>query len=69
MVSMATHNRFKNGGVPTKLIISQLLLFLDCLISYHIKARHIPFYLFVTYANYLICIYINIYENIKKLIQ
>ena len=38
MVSMATYNRFKNGGVLTKLIISQLLLILDCLTSYHIKA-------------------------------
>ena len=36
-VSMATHNRFKNGGVPAKLLISQLLLILDCLASYHIK--------------------------------
>ena len=26
MVSMATHNRYKNGGVPTKLPISQLLI-------------------------------------------
>ena len=69
MVSMATHYRFMNGGVPEKLLISQLLLILDCLTPYHIKAETHTFYLFVAYANYLICIFINIYENITKLIQ
>ena len=38
IVSMATNNRFKNGCVPTKLLISQLLLTIDGLNSYHIKA-------------------------------
>ena len=38
MVSMATHNRFKNGGVPTTLLKAQLLLILDCLTSHHIQA-------------------------------
>ena len=28
-VSMATHSRFVNGGMPTKVLISQLLLILD----------------------------------------
>ena len=28
MISMATHNRLKNGGVPTTLLIAQLLLIL-----------------------------------------
>ena len=63
MLSMATHNRFKNGGVPTKLFISQLLLNLDYLMWYHIKAKTYTFYLFVTYANYndLVCTFIDIY--------
>ena len=29
MVSMATHSDFEKGGLPTKLLISQLLLILD----------------------------------------
>ena len=29
MVSMATHSEFENGRLPTKLLISQLLLILD----------------------------------------
>ena len=29
MVSMATHNEFEKEGLPTKLLISQLLLILD----------------------------------------
>ena len=28
-VSMANHNEFEKGGLPTKLLISQLLLILD----------------------------------------
>ena len=29
MVSMATHRKFEKGGLPTKLLISQLLLIVD----------------------------------------
>ena len=29
MVSMATHSGFENGGMPTKVLISQLLLIID----------------------------------------
>ena len=29
IVSMATHSGFENGGMPTKVLISQLLLILD----------------------------------------
>ena len=29
IVSMVTHSKFENGGLPTKLLISQLLLILD----------------------------------------
>ena len=29
MVSMATHSEFKKGGLPSKLLLSQLLLILD----------------------------------------
>ena len=29
MVSVATHSGFENGGIPTKVLISQLLLILD----------------------------------------
>ena len=54
MVSMAAHNRFKNGGVSTKLLVSQLLLIIDCLTSYHMKVKTLTFYLLVAYANYLI---------------
>ena len=28
--SMATHSGFENGDMPTKLLISQLILILDC---------------------------------------
>ena len=31
MLSMATHNGFKKGGVPTKFLTSQLLLILNFL--------------------------------------
>ena len=69
MVSMATYDRLKNGGVPTTLLIAQLLLIIDCLTSYHIKLRHRTLYLFVAYANYLIWIFINISKTLKKMIQ
>ena len=29
MVSMATHSEFEKGGLPTELLISQLVLILD----------------------------------------
>ena len=29
MISMATHSGYENGGMPTKLLISQLFLILD----------------------------------------
>ena len=29
MISMATQSGFENGGMPTKVLISQLLLILD----------------------------------------
>ena len=38
MVSMASHNGFEDEGVPTKLLVSQLLLFLDYYTKYQIKA-------------------------------
>ena len=65
MVSMATHNAiFKNGGVTTKSFISQLLLSLDY--KTYIKPWRGPFYHMVRYTNYLICIFMNINENVKK---
>ena len=64
---MATHNAiFKIGGVPTKSIISQLLLSLDCYTWYQIKAKAMAFYQMVRHANYLICIFMNINENVGK---
>ena len=33
---------------------------------YQIEAKINPFHLMVTFANYLICIFMNINENIKK---
>ena len=67
MVSIATHNAIlKNGGVTTKSIISQLLLSLDYKTWYQIKALAYAFYYMVSYTNYLIYIFMNINENVKK---
>ena len=44
LVSMATHNAIlKNGGVPTKSLICQLLLNLNTKFGTRLKLRHIPF--------------------------
>ena len=71
LVSMATHNAIlKNGGVPTKSTICQLLFDLKYIIWYQI--RHIPFSYdqqckFSNYANNLICIFMNINKKSKCL--
>ena len=41
MVSMATHIGFENEGMPTKILISQLLLILTKL-NTNLKLRHRP---------------------------
>ena len=38
MVSMATHSKFENEGIPAKVLMSQLLLILDYLTLYPKKA-------------------------------
>ena len=52
MVSMATHNAtLKNGVVTTKSMISRLMLNLDYLTWYQIKAKTHTFNHMVRYAN------------------
>ena len=64
---MTTHIAIlKNGGVPTKPMISQVLLILDYLTHSQITDKTQTFHPMVTYANYLICIFININENINN---
>ena len=65
MVSMATHSEFEKGGLPTKLLISQLLLILDYLTLYKLKLRHRPI---IPLLHMQISIFINIYENIKNVV-
>ena len=68
MVSMAANNAIlKNGGVTTKSFISQSLLSLDYKTWYQIQAMAYTFYHMVRYTNYLICIFMNINENVKKM--
>ena len=53
----------QHRGIPTKLIISQLLVIIDYLTWYQIKAEATGFYSKVKYANNLIfkiCIFMNI---------
>ena len=61
MVSMATHSGFENDGMPTKVLISQLLLILD----FKLKLRHRP----IIHVLHMQIIFINIYENIKNVIH
>ena len=63
MVSMATHYAIlKNGSVPTNILISQQYLILEYYTWYQIKAETFVFYSLIRYANYLICILMDIYE-------
>ena len=55
-----------NGGIPTKSIISQLILTIDYETWYQIKEQIHAFYLMVSDANYLICIFMNTNENFKN---
>ena len=56
----------KTGGRPTKYIVSRVLLFLEHKTWYQIKAKTQDFFPMVRYVNYLICIFMNINENLKK---
>ena len=68
MVSMATRYMIlKTGGVATKSIVSRLLLFLEHTPWYQIEAKTYTFLPMVRYINYLICIFMNINENLKKM--
>ena len=67
MVSMATCYMIpKSWGRPTKSIVSSVLLFLEHKTWYQIKAKTKTFLPMVRYVNYLICIFININENLKN---
>ena len=67
MVSNATHIvNLKNRGRPTKSIISQQLLILDNKTGYQIKAYTLVFHPLIEYTNYLICIFMNINENLTN---
>ena len=63
---MVTRNAIlKNGGAPTKSITSKLLLIVGYQTWYQIKAKTKALYPMVKYTNYLICVFMNIYENLK----
>ena len=56
----------KTEGRPTKSIVSSVLLFLEHKTWSQIKAKTKTFLPMVRYVNYLISIFININENLKK---
>ena len=67
MVSMATRYMIlKTGGRPTKSLVSRVLLLLEHKTWYQIKAKTQTFHPMVRYVNYLICIFMNINENLKN---
>ena len=55
--------RKNHGGMLSQLLLSHLLF---ALTIYQINAISLVFYLMVRYADYLIYIFINIYENIRN---
>ena len=65
MVSMATRRMIlKTGGSPTKPIVFSVLLFLDYKTWYQIEAKTKTLLPMVRYVNYIICIFMNINENL-----
>ena len=67
MAAMATSNAIlKNGDIPTKSNISQLLLIIALQIVTKLKRRHMHFILWSETLNYLICIFMNINEYLKN---
>ena len=67
MVSMATHYMIlKNGGNPTKSLVSTVLLIIEHRTLYQIKVLTQAFCHMVRFVNYLICIFMNINENLKN---
>ena len=61
------HNAIlKKGVLPSKSIISKLLLSLDYQTWYQIKAETNTFHYMVRHTMNLICIFVNINENVKK---
>ena len=67
MVSMATRYMIlKTGGISTKSIVSRVLLFLEHTPWYQIEAKTHNFLPMVRYLYYLICIFMNINEDLKN---
>ena len=67
MVSMATlYMILKNGGRPTKSIVSRVLSYTRAINGTKLKLRHRPFFPVVRYVNHLICIFMNINVNMKN---
>ena len=65
MVSMATRYMIlKTGDSPKKSIVSSVLLFLEHKTWYQIEAKTKTLLPMVRYVNYLICIFMNINENL-----
>ena len=66
MVSMATRNMIlKNVGRPTKSIVTRVLLIIEHKTWYQIKAESQAILPVAQYVNHLICISMNINENLK----
>ena len=67
MVSMATRYMIlKTGGISTKSIVSRVLLFLEQKPWYQIEDKIQTFLPMVIYIYYLICLFMNIYEDLKN---
>ena len=67
MVSMVTRFMIlKNGGYPSKSLVSTVLLIIEHKTWYQIKAETQTFRHIVRFVNYLICIFMNINENLKN---
>ena len=70
MVSMVTrYYDYKTGDIPTKSIVSRVLLFLEHKTWCQIEAKTHTFLLIVRYINHLICIFMNINENFKNVVK
>ena len=65
MKTVEMNEKFRkiHGGMLSQLLLSHLLF---ALTIYHINALSLVVYLMVRYADYLIYIFINIYENIRN---
>ena len=66
IVSMATPNAILEWGCAFKSAHISAATYPRLLTWYQIKPQTSALHPFVAYANYLLCTFINIYENIKK---